>query len=491
LINRKKIFSGIAVDYIASIVAVVIGFIVVPYYFDYITKAEFGVWLLVSGIVAFFSMADLGADQYLTTVTSNDDKFYSDSYSDYVSFILVIKIVISIIISAIAITSYIFLTSIVDIDIAYQEAAKITFILSTSLLIFGIFFSTVATILYARHHYSLVNLFSNFFAITASVGTVFLLHIGYGIVSFPLALLVSTIIQYSILFIYLSKKYKNIKLRVKNFTFIDKKEIVSYSTNFQVLKWVHTLRTQYVVIAINNLIGPIYLTQYNLTNRLPQLVPQYASKIILPFFPTISDLFHKKDLDEIKKIFINITKVLFRVSIFSGAMVFTMNESFISLWVGNDKFAGNWVVFWIVLYMMGNTALGIFGVIIFSSKKFERWISWSIFEIVLAVLLSYMLHIFYGFPGIVAGIVLASLLNQYYLFHIVLKQLGMKKIDFLKNIGIYSIVPNVLPIIAIFFIYINYNIDSWLKFLSIGLLMIILSLSSWEFIRYVTKRSML
>ena len=92
MINRKKIFSGIAVDYIASIVAVVIGFIVVPYYFDYITKAEFGVWLLVSGVVAFFSMADLGADQYLTTVTSNDDKFYSDSYSDYVSFILVIKI---------------------------------------------------------------------------------------------------------------------------------------------------------------------------------------------------------------------------------------------------------------------------------------------------------------------------------------------------------------------------------------------------------------
>ena len=208
--NRKKILSGVIVDYAGSTIAVIIGFIVIPYYFDYITKIEFGVWLVVSGVVALFSMADLGTDQYLTTVTSNNDKFYGDVYADYISSILFIKIIVAIVITSIAVITYLFLTSIVDIDIAYQEAAKFTFILSSSMLVLGLFFSTISTILYARHHYSLINSFVSVFSVTTSLGTVFLLSLGFGVASFPLALLSSASVQYSILFIYLLKKYPNI-----------------------------------------------------------------------------------------------------------------------------------------------------------------------------------------------------------------------------------------------------------------------------------------
>ena len=432
MFNRKKIFSGIIVDYVGSTIAVIVGFIVVPYYFDYITEIEFGVWLVVSGVVALFSMADLGTDQYLTTVTSNNDKFYGDVYADYISSILFIKTIVAIVITSIAVTTYLFLTSIVDIDIAYQEVAKFTFILSSSMLVLGIFFSTVSTMLYARHHYSLINSFVSVFSVTTSLGTVFLLSLDFGVASFPLALLSSASVQYSILFIYLLKKYPNIKLKIRGFRFIDKKEIIGYTTSFQVLKWVHTLRVQYIKIAINNLIGPVYLTQYNLTNKLPQMIPQYTIKIVLPFFPTISDLFHKKDFNGVTRILIKITKILSRVAILSGLLVFMMNESFVTLWVGSDMFAGSWVVLWMIVYMIGHMALGFFGIIIFSSKNFEKWIQWSIIEIISAVLLSYVLNIWFSFSGIVAGFVLASLPNQYYLFHIVLKQLAIKKSDFKK-----------------------------------------------------------
>jgi O-antigen/teichoic acid export membrane protein len=487
--NRKKILSGVIVDYAGSTIAVIIGFIVIPYYFDYITKIEFGVWLVVSGVVALFSMADLGTDQYLTTVTSNNDKFYGDVYADYISSILFIKIIVAIVITSIAVITYLFLTSIVDIDIAYQEAAKFTFILSSSMLVLGLFFSTISTILYARHHYSLINSFVSVFSVTTSLGTVFLLSLGFGVASFPLALLSSASVQYSILFIYLLKKYPNIKLKIRGFRFIDKKEIIGYTTSFQVLKWVHTLRVQYITIAINNLIGPVYLTQYNLTNKLPQMIPQYAVKIIHPFFPTVSDLFHKKDFNGVTRVLIKITKILSRVAILSGLLVFMMNESFITLWVGSNMFAGSWVVLWMVVYMIGHIALGFFGIIIFSSKKFEKWIQWSIIEIISAVLLSYVLNIWFSFSGIVAGIVLASLPNQYYLFHIVLKQLAIKKSDFIKNIITYALVPNILPAVLIAFFYLNYNINNWFEFVVVGLLAVISSLLSWEAIQYYLKRS--
>ena len=130
-----------------------------------------------------------------------------------------------------------------------------------------------------------------------------------------------------------------------------------------------------------------------------------------------------------------------------------------------------------------------FEIIIFSSKKFEKWIQWSIIEIISAVLLSYVLNIWFSFSGIVAGIVLASLPNQYYLFHIVLKQLAIKKSDFIKNIITYALVPNILPAVLIAFFYLNYNINNWFEFVVVGLLAVISSLLSWEAIQYYLKRS--
>jgi O-antigen/teichoic acid export membrane protein len=470
--NKKKIMSGIAVDYIGSILAVIVGFIVVPYYFDYITKVEFGIWIVISGVVALFTMADLGTDQYLTTVTANDDKFYSDSYTDYISSILLIKIIVAVVISIVAVTTYIFLTALVDIDITYQYEAKITFILSSSMLILTLFFSTVSTVLYARHHYSLINSFTSIFAIITSLNTVLLLSLDYGIVSFPLALLSSAIVQYTILFIYLLKKYPNIRLKIRNFYFIDKKEIIGYTTTFQILKWVHTLRTQYITIVINNLVGAVFVSKYNLTNKIPQLIPNYAIKLVQPFFPTIADLFHKGDIKGIGSIFINISKVLFRMSLFFGISVFILNEQFITLWIGADKYAGNDVMFWLVSYMCMYMAMGAFGIIIYSSKKFEKWTSWSIVEIILAVCLSYVFSLYYGLVGIVAGFVLGSMVTQVYLFIIVLRQLDIGKLYFVKKVLTYSVQFNILPLIVSMFIIYFVQINTWLDFIFTGLILV-------------------
>lgn len=473
--NRKKIFSGIAVDYIGSIIAVVVGFVVVPYYFDYISKVEFGVWLVISGVVALFTMADLGTDQYLTTITVNDDKFYGDTYADYISSILFIKIIVAIIITTIAIVTYVFLTSIVDIDIMYQKEAKFAFILSSSQLVLGVFFSTISTILYARHHYSLINSFTTVFAIATSLGTVYLLSLDFGIASFPLALLASTLVQYTILFIYLLKKYPNIKLKIKGFYFIDKKEIIGYTTTFQVLKWVHTLRIQYITIVINNLIGPVFVTKYNLSNKIPILIPSYAIKIVHPFFPTISNLFHKGKIKEVEDILFKISKILFRLAIFFGISIFVLNESFVSLWIGNDKFVGVDVMLWIVLYMMIYMAMGAFGIIIYASKKFEKWTTWSIVEIILAVVLSYLLSFNYGLTGVVAGFVLSSTITQIYLFSIVLKQLDIKKNIFLKEMLLYAIPYNILPLIVGVGLFYLVKINTWLEFMISGSLLVFLA----------------
>ena len=491
MFNRKKILSGITIDFAGSIIVTIVGFVVVPFYFNYISNEEFGLWVAIAGISAMITMVDLGTDQYLTTVTASDEKFYAPNYGDYLTSLLLIKTIVSFLFGVIGVIMYIFLTQLLDVELMYIVDAKISFLIGIVILVLSGYFSTISTILYARHHYSLINSFIAISAISSSLGTVGLLHFGFGIVSFPLALLTTTILQHCILFIYMLKNYPHIRLKIKNFHFVDKKEIIGYTTTFQILRWVHTLRTQYITIAINNLIGPLYVAQYNLTNKIPQMSLGYASKIVNPFFPNIADLFYKGEIMKIQEIFIRISKVLFRIGLFFSIAVYYLNESFVTLWLGYDKFAGNPTMIWLTIFMFLNISLGAFGVVIFASRKFEKWTMWSIIDIVIAVTLSYLLFKFFGLVGVVAGIVIGSFFNQGYLFYIVLKQLNIRIVDFLKKMFIYTLGPNIAPLVTVWVIFPLYKIDSWTLFVLSGSVLIFSSLISWDVIRLISKRSLI
>jgi O-antigen/teichoic acid export membrane protein len=464
---RKKIFSGIAIDLSGSIVATIVGFVVVPFYFNYISNEEFGLWLAIAGIIALITMVDLGTDQYLTTVTASDEKFYDPNFGDYLTSILLIKTIVSFLFGFIGVIMFIFLTKLLDIEFVYLKEAKISFLIGLVILILSGYFSTISTILYARHHYGLINIFLAISSIITSSGTVVLLHFGFGIISFPLALLIATILQHFILFVYMLKNYPHIRLKIKDFHFIDKKEIIGYTTTFQILRWVHTLRTQYITIAINNLVGPLYLAQYNLTNKIPQMVPGYALKIVNPFFPTIADWFYKGEIKKIQDIFIRISKVLFRIGLFFAIMIYFLNKSFVTFWVGDDKFAGGMVVLLLSIYMFVYVALGAFGIVIYASKKFEKWTKWSIVEIIVSIVFSYLFSFSFGLNGIVFGFVLGSMVSQFYLFGMVLRQLDIGKLYFLKLTFKHAIISNLLPFLFGIFIMYFISINSWFSLIMV------------------------
>lgn len=464
--NKKKILSGISIDFMGSIIATIVGFTVVPYYFHYISTAEFGLWLAISGLSTIITMVDLGTDQYLTTVTASDDKFYSNNYGNYLTSILLIKTIVSSLFAFIGIGMYYFLTHLIDIDLMHLASSQNAFIIGIVILVISGYFSTISTILYARHHYSLINSFITVFAIATSLLTLFLMHLKFGIISFPMALLITTTIQHLILFVYMFKKYPHLKLNLRNFHFINRKEVISYTTTFQILRWVHTLRTQYIIIAINNLAGAVYTAQYNLTNRIPQMIPIYASKIVHPFFPTISNLFHKGDMEKIREIFIKITKILTRLALFSSISLYFLNEPFVILWVGNDKYAGGWILLWLIVYMFVYVAMNAFGIIIYASKEFGKWTYWSILEILVAISFSYIFSFSYGLSGIIFGFVFASMFTQIYLFSLVSKQINLNRSSFLLETLKYSVISN-LAVLIFGFYTLNIQISSWIDFILI------------------------
>lgn len=471
--NFRGVISGISIDFFGSIVATIVSLAVIPWYFRYISAEEFGLWLAISGLSAMITMVDLGTDQYLTTVTSSDETFYSNNFRSNLTAIVMVKTAVTAVFVVIGTVLFLLLEDLIAIDVVHLESSKRAFGASIAILIFGAYFSTISTILYARRHYSLVSSFASIFSILGSFLTLLLMSLGFGIVSFPLAVLISISVQHLLLLIFMASKYPNVGFGLAGIRMVNRKELISYTTTFQVLRWVHTLRTQYISIVINNLSGGASVAQFNLTNRVPQMVPSYALKIVHPFFPVISDLFNRGEIESVRAIFVVVTKILSRLAVFFAIAVFLLNESFVSLWVGADQFAGRIILIWLVLYMLIYVAMGSFGIVIFASKKFGRWASWSVVEIIAAVILSYALSFQFGFPGIVAGFVLASLINQVYLFFLVTRQLLLKKREFLLAVLTYAINSNITVLIIGLGAGIFVDVNTWGTFSLVAFLLCI------------------
>lgn len=165
--------------------------------------------------------------------------------------------------------------------------------------------------------------------------------------------------------------------------------------------------------------------------------------------------------------FKKVNRLLIRFSLFAAIVCFSVNKAFVSEWVGEDSFAGMGVLFLLTFYAFVYAAMGAFGIIIYSSKKFERWTIWSIIEMVCAVTLSYLLSFSFGLVGVIAGFALTSLITQVYLFRIVLKQLHISSFDFAKGVLNYALVTNVSTIIASTILIGFMNISGWLEIFSV------------------------
>ena len=355
------------------------------------------------------------------------------------------------------------LSKILIIPVKYIEISKLVFSLTVILLLFNIFGSTLSTILNGRNHFAFINFITNLGLFISNILTLLLLYYNIGLLSFPIALLIVSIIQIFIFLFYIKNKYPHL-----NFGKLDlsgKSEMFRYSFSFQVLKWAFIIRNQSLVILLNNIVGPAAVTLFNITYRIPQMIPNYMNKIITPLFPSYAILIYNNDSQKIKNIILKVIKILGRFTIFLTFGIIIYNKDFITLWVGLDKFAGNYVNTIIAFYVLILSICSAFGMIIFSTKKFQLWPLLSIIEIILTLFLSTYLGKLFGLIGVFSGFFLGSIITQVYITITSLRQISLTFVEIYNNCFKYIVLPNLFSIFIGLILSYFITIDSWTKLL--------------------------
>jgi O-antigen/teichoic acid export membrane protein len=247
------------------------------------------------------------------------------------------------------------------------------------------------------------------------------------------------------------------------------KEILRYSINFQGIRILSTFRNFAPLILIGKLIDPVQVAKFSISTRLTQLGPTIFSKFSVMFFPTISKYISDEKIDEAQRIFITLTKVMIRGGIFLGIILFYCSKYFVTFWVGVDKYAGNSVLALVIVFMIANIGLGLFGITVFSNKKFRKWAIYGYLEIVFAIILASYLSNFFGLFGLLLGLYLAAIPSQVYLYIIVCDYYKLNKKLFILNVANYGIKSNIILISIIITMFIlNIYPTDWIELVLIA-----------------------
>ena len=105
--KRKTIFfKGAIIEAVGNPVSLIIGLIVIPFYFDFLNSNEFGIWLTLFEIISFFGLFYAGTDILIIQVISKNFKGDLSNIRTQISNIFFLQLIIFIFITFFQLLTY-------------------------------------------------------------------------------------------------------------------------------------------------------------------------------------------------------------------------------------------------------------------------------------------------------------------------------------------------------------------------------------------------
>jgi len=445
----------------SSTVLQLVGLVITPFYLELTSQELFGLWLTLGSLVGWISLGDLGIGMALTrrAVSAIDKSDYLElkklTYGAMLSFIV---IGFFFFICGIYLTDT--LVSLFTISQSLAADFRATYFILLIVILIGQPLGVFDSIIEAKQHIAFQKINNTIFAFLAIIINILLLYVGYGIISFSISILITTLIKPIVSIYYLKRIDKKIEFYPFSTSMRQIKELFKFGGLFQILKIANLISTSTDNIVIASILGASFVSIYVFTSKIAFIIAVGLISIIpIILFPGMSQLFDIGDIFKIRNIYFGLVKIAIRLGISVGIFYYTVNETFIHLWVGDSNFGGNMLTFVFVIWIIIESFLRGITSILYASTKIRGLSIISIIESVLNLAISLFLVKYYGLVGVALGTVFSRLITLIYVPLKINKLLKVNSIYFLNKIvgqTIINCIPTILILLtADFFLIAN------------------------------------
>jgi len=348
---KKNILSSIFIKG----ASITVSLLVVPLTLNYVNTAQYGIWLTLSSVVAWFSFFDIGITHGLRNkfaeAKANGDNESAQIYVSTTYGILSI-VFISIWLLYLLVNPFLDWASLLKLDPKYSSDVS-----SLALIVFTYFclqfvLRTITTVISADQEPAKASLIDVIGQVISLLIIVVLVKTTEGsLVNLGLALCVAPLLALIGANIFFFKgKYKEYRPAFSKVKFSYAKSLFNLGVVFFVIQIAGLVQFQSANFIISRNFGPEDVTNYNIVYKYFGILSMGFMIFLTPFWSAATEAYVKKDLSWIKNSIkkYNLLNIGF---VFIGIIMLLFSNTIYDLWLGKGKVTINyWLSFWGLIY---------------------------------------------------------------------------------------------------------------------------------------------
>lgn len=481
--NQRKL--GVVLSYISMGVGAIVSFLFTPIMLRLLGQSEYGLYNLVSSIVSYLSLFNLGFGSAYIKYYS---KYKVDNKEDNVAKLNGMFLTVYSILGIIALVAGIFLASNTGIVLGKEftssevsTATILMFIMVVNLALsfpFTVFNSYIT----ANEQFIFQKVLQIIKLLIGPFVMLPVLLMGYGSIGIVIVTTLLTIVIEIINLNFCFKKI-NMKFLFKNFDFDLMKEMAIYSSYIFINMIVDQVNWNIDKYIIGRYKGSIPVAVYGIAAQINSYYMMFSTSISNVFTPLVhKEVAKENNSEEITGLFTKVGRIQFIVlSLICSAFIF-FGRVFVCKWAGVD-YAEAYIIAIILIVPVTVPLIQNLGIEIQRAKNLHKFRSWLYLTVaILNLFISIPLTKSYGAVGAAIGTSIAILIgnvlimNLYYYYRV---DINMKY--FWKNI--FSFIPSlIVPVLFGTTIIKRINLYSIKNFVLFGILYVLIFTASMWFL---------
>ncbi len=362
---RKRIFSGLAANTLAQGITVFIQIFSLPIFLQYWTTEKYGVWLMLSAIPSYFSLADIGfvsaATNQMTILTAKNKHDESNKVFQSVLFLTVIMVISIALISTVII-------SVIRLEILSDLDNRVSLLLLIYCTLINIFNGLFDAVFRANNHYAKGTLVLNVFRFVEWMGGVIGFLITKTFVMTAMGYLIARIFSNILMLIFCKKSYPQYFWKINPPYQSEFKSMIMPAISFMAFPIGNAISIQGITLIVGHLFGPAFLAVFTTYRTLTRVLVQVITMISRVLSPEFSRLYGERNFLAMKRLCKIGTSVGFLFSTILSIAIYFLAPEILRIWT-HGKIIFDPYLLKILLFTTALTALWQISMVILTSTN--------------------------------------------------------------------------------------------------------------------------
>ncbi len=391
--------------------SILIPILLIPYMLHHLGKEQYGLWVLFSSVISYFSLSNFGfTTSLLRELSKNSTRFRENQY---ISTTFIFFVFILLVLSVVFCMFYFGIEYFFIINIQLLHIAKISFLLIFLTFLLNFLTNIFSTILFAKGYLHIKNYITILQSLCVAFFTYIVLYLGYSLIAIAFVHFIVASV-FLVIYFVITKKYTGFEISKHYFDKSILKNMAFPSFHYFLISVAVVIVFNTDNIIISSFVGVAAVAYYAIANKLVNMVQTVLFKVVDILVPDITKLYEEKKYRKILSLHNRLQVYMIVFALIGYLLLYIWGFDVLKLWVG-QKFELEKSIFTLfLLFAFFHAAVHVSGMFMSAMGIHKPNAYMAMAEALLNLLLSLLFVHFWGLYGVALGTFISGMLTTFW-----------------------------------------------------------------------------